>query len=257
MAQASGVFSGVRAPWLPLYQQFRSRAKKTLGAFTEHETSRGIIWKHAGSFAEFNARRDALVIAFPAETERAEWNAAKTLRTSKNRVVHYFDITGDRGFDELLARLQDAYALTGTGRAAPTGRAASAGDGAPAGDGAVTTIDEYIARYPAEQQEIMRKVREMIRRAAPSAAEKISYQMPTFFQRRNLVHFAAMKNHLGFYPGSGGVAAFADELAPYKTSKGSIQFPWTEPIPYRLIERITRSRVRAEESAAPTGRAGK
>ena len=242
MAKTDGFFSGVRAPWLPLYQQFRTRAEKTLGKFTEHETSRGIVWKHTTSFAEYNARRAALVIAFPAETAHKTWRAAKTLQTSKKRVVHYFDITDASRFDELLAYLKDAYTLTNTGRAA-----------APAypEDAAVTTIDEYIARFPAEQQEIMRNVRETIRRAAPHATEKISYQMPTFFQRRNLVHFAAMKKHLGFYPGSGGVASFEEELAPYKTSKGSIQFPWTAPIPYELIERITRARVRTEENAAP------
>lgn len=106
------------------------------------------------------------------------------------------------------------------------------------------TIDEYIARYPEDKQIILAKIRKTIRKAAPKAAEKISYRMPTFHQKQNLVHFAVMKNHIGFYPGAEGVAAFSNELAGYKTSKGAIQFPFSKPIPYDLIEKITAFRVR-------------
>jgi uncharacterized protein YdhG (YjbR/CyaY superfamily) len=106
------------------------------------------------------------------------------------------------------------------------------------------TIDEYIALFPANIQKILAKIRKTVRKAAPKAAEKISYRMPTFHQKQNLVHFAVMKNHIGFYPGAEGVAAFSRELAEYKTSKGAIQFPFSKPIPYDLIEKITRFRVK-------------
>jgi uncharacterized protein YdhG (YjbR/CyaY superfamily) len=106
------------------------------------------------------------------------------------------------------------------------------------------TIDAYIARYPEDTQKILIKIRKTIRKAAPQAAEKISYRMPTFYQKQNLVHFAVMKNHIGFYPGAEGVAAFLPELAGYKTSKGAIQFPFSKPIPYDLIEKITAFRVK-------------
>ena len=107
-----------------------------------------------------------------------------------------------------------------------------------------STIDEYIARYPEDKQKILAKIRKTVRKAAPQAAEKISYRMPTFYQKQNLVHFAVMKNHIGFYPGAEGVAAFATELAGYKTSKGAIQFPFSKPIPYDLIAKITQFRVK-------------
>jgi uncharacterized protein YdhG (YjbR/CyaY superfamily) len=105
------------------------------------------------------------------------------------------------------------------------------------------TIDEYIALFPADIQKILQSIRTTIRAAAPEAVEKISWRMPTFHQRHNLVHFAAMKNHIGFYPGAEGIAAFAPELGEYRTSKGAIQFPLSKPIPHELIAKITRFRV--------------
>ena len=106
-----------------------------------------------------------------------------------------------------------------------------------------TGIDEYIAQFPPDMQKILTKIRRTIRKAAPEAAEKISWGMPTFHQGENLVHFALMKHHIGFYPGAEGVAAFACELGGYKTSKGAIQFPLSKPIPYELIARITAFRA--------------
>lgn len=105
------------------------------------------------------------------------------------------------------------------------------------------TIDQYIAGFPPETQKILQEVRRVISLAAPQAQEKISYQMPTFYLKKNLVHFAAFKNHLGFYPTPSGTEKFTSELAEYKTSKGAIQFPWSKPIPYDLIRRITEYRV--------------
>ncbi len=106
-----------------------------------------------------------------------------------------------------------------------------------------TTIDEYIALFPAEIQAILQELRATIRANAPEAEEKISYQMPTFFLYGNLVHFAAHKNHIGFYPTPSGIEAFAKELSVYKGAKGSIQFPIEQPLPLELIAKIVRFRV--------------
>jgi len=99
------------------------------------------------------------------------------------------------------------------------------------------TIDEYIAAFPKNIQDILQKVRQTIRESAPDAKEAISYQMPTFKLNGNLVHFAAFKNHIGFYPTPSATEEFQKELSPYKSGKGSIQFPLNEPIPYDLIRK--------------------
>ncbi|MDR0495473.1 MAG: DUF1801 domain-containing protein [Treponema sp.] len=114
-----------------------------------------------------------------------------------------------------------------------------------------TTIDEYIAQFPADMQKILAKIRKTIRKAAPKATEKISYSMPAFHQGKNLVYFGLNKNHVGFYPTADGVAAFAAELGAYKTSKGAIQFPLSKPIPYDLIARITAFRVEQVTGSHP------
>lgn len=106
------------------------------------------------------------------------------------------------------------------------------------------TIDEYIASFPLDIQEKLNKIRKTIKDAAPEATEKISYMLPTFYLKRNLVHFAAFKNHIGFYPAPSGVENFKDELTGYKTSKGAIQFPLDKEIPYDLISRIVKFRVK-------------
>ncbi len=106
-----------------------------------------------------------------------------------------------------------------------------------------TNIDEYIASFPADVQERLRQMRAVIREAAPEAQEKISYQMPTFFLQGNLVHFAAFKNHIGFYPAPRGIEAFKDELAAYEGAKGSVQFPLDQPLPLDLVRRIVQFRV--------------
>ena len=115
-------------------------------------------------------------------------------------------------------------------------------------------IDAYIARFPPEVQEILQQVRLTIRAAAPAAKEKISYQMPTFTLEGNLVHFAAHKQHIGFYPTPSAIATFKDALATYRSSKGAVQFPLDKPIPYDLIADMVRFRVR-EQSARATSRA--
>jgi uncharacterized protein YdhG (YjbR/CyaY superfamily) len=105
------------------------------------------------------------------------------------------------------------------------------------------SIDEYILKFPPEVQEILKNLRKVIKEAAPDAEEKISYQMPTFALHGNLVHFAAHKNHIGFYPTPSGINTFRQELSEYKGAKGSIQFPLEKPIPYQLISKIVKFRV--------------
>ena len=106
-------------------------------------------------------------------------------------------------------------------------------------------IDEYIAAQSEDVRLILVKVRETIRAAAPDAVEKMSYQMPTFCQRENLIHFAALKKHIGIYPGALDRLhpALLERIASYKTSKGAIQFPYDRPVDYELIADITRWRV--------------
>src|SRR5262249_52798741 len=106
------------------------------------------------------------------------------------------------------------------------------------------TIDEYIADFPREVQAILKKIRLTIRKAAPDAEETINYRIPTFTLTGNLVHFAAYENHIGFYPTPGAIAAFKKELSVYKGAKGSVQFPLDKPIPYELISKIVKFRVK-------------
>lgn len=106
------------------------------------------------------------------------------------------------------------------------------------------TIDEYIADSPEEIQPILSRIREIIRKAAPDARETISYGIPTFTLNGNLVHFAGYKSHIGFYPTPSGIEKFKNELSKYKGAKGSVQFPLDKPIPYGLITRIVKFRVK-------------
>ncbi len=117
------------------------------------------------------------------------------------------------------------------------------------------TIDEYIAAFPKEVQEILEKVRATIHKAAPNAEETINYGIPTFTLNGNLVHFAAFKKHIGFYPTPSGIEKFKVELSGYESAKGSVQFPLDKPIPYDLISRIVTFRVKDNlEKAAAKGK---
>ena len=107
-----------------------------------------------------------------------------------------------------------------------------------------TTIDEYIATFPADIQSILQKIRATIRKSAPQAEETINYQMPTFKLHGNLVHFAAFKNHIGFYPTPSGIEKFKKDIEKYEWAKGSVQFPLDKPMPYGLIGKITKFRVK-------------
>ncbi|WP_088549143.1 iron chaperone [Paenibacillus aquistagni] len=112
------------------------------------------------------------------------------------------------------------------------------------------TIDAYISASSPEIQETLRALRTVIREAAPEAREKISYQMPTFELDGNLVHFAAFKKHIGFYPAPSGITAFQEELKGYKQSKGAVQFPNDQPLPYDTIRRIVQYRVEENREKA-------
>ena len=117
----------------------------------------------------------------------------------------------------------------------------------------VSTIDEYIGLFPDDVQKILQEIRQVIKSTAPEATEKISYQMPTFYLKGNLVHFAAFKNHIGFYPVPSGIEKFKEELSQYKGGKGSVQFPLDKPMPYDLIRRIVLFRVEENLKKAGAG----
>ncbi len=104
-------------------------------------------------------------------------------------------------------------------------------------------VDEYIAGFPVEIRELLLKIRNTIRSAAPDAEEKISYRMPTFALKGNLVHFAAFKAHIGFFPTPSAIEAFREELKPYATARGTVRFPLDQPVPYNLIGDMVAFRV--------------
>jgi uncharacterized protein YdhG (YjbR/CyaY superfamily) len=108
---------------------------------------------------------------------------------------------------------------------------------------AASTVDEYINEFSKEVQTILERIRDTIQKAAPNAIERISYQMPTYSLNGNLVHFAAHKKHIGFYPTPSAIKAFQKELSPYKGAKGSVQFPLDKPMPFDLVKRIVIYRI--------------
>ncbi len=101
-------------------------------------------------------------------------------------------------------------------------------------------IDDYIAEQLPDVQPLLTKVRDVLRAALPDAEERISWRMPTFWKKRNIIHFAAFKNHIGIYPGAVAMEHFAPRLTKYKTSKGALQLPYSKPLPLELIAEIAR-----------------
>jgi uncharacterized protein YdhG (YjbR/CyaY superfamily) len=106
------------------------------------------------------------------------------------------------------------------------------------------SIDKYIAEFPVETKKILTKIRKIVRELAPKAEETIKYGIPTFVLHENLVHFAAYAKHIGFYPTPSVIEHFAKELGGYKKAKGSVQFPLDTPMPYELIARMVKFRVK-------------
>jgi uncharacterized protein YdhG (YjbR/CyaY superfamily) len=105
-------------------------------------------------------------------------------------------------------------------------------------------IDDYIDGYPKDVQRLLKQMRRTVKKAAPNAQEKIAYGIPTLTLNGNLVHFAAFKRHIGFYPGAAGIATFKEQLSAYKSARGSVQFPFDKLLPLALVSRITKFRVR-------------
>lgn len=106
-----------------------------------------------------------------------------------------------------------------------------------------TTIDEYISQFPEDLQQVLLRIRQVIKESAPEAVEKISYKMPAFDLNGDLVWFSVWKHHIGFYPRTSAMEVFKDELSPYEGTKGSLHFPLDSPIPYELIRKIVKVRV--------------
>ena len=114
----------------------------------------------------------------------------------------------------------------------------------------INTIDEYIAGFLPDIQQILEQVRATVKKSAPAATETISYGMPAFKQHGVLVYFAAFKHHIGFYPTPSGTEMFQAELSKYKSGKGSIQFPIDQPMPLALITKIVKFRVKEDKEKA-------
>lgn len=110
------------------------------------------------------------------------------------------------------------------------------------------TINEYIAMFPKNVRGVLEKLRLAIRESAPNAEETINYGIPPFKLNGNLVHFAAFKKHIGFYPTPSATVAFKKELSPYKQAKGSVQFPIDKPIPFDIVKKIVEFRVKENEA---------
>ncbi|MDR1094963.1 MAG: DUF1801 domain-containing protein [Spirochaetaceae bacterium] len=106
------------------------------------------------------------------------------------------------------------------------------------------TIDEYIETFKPEIQKTLNEIRNFIKTEVPEATEKISYGMPTFYLNGNLVHFAAFKDHYGFFPSPSGIDAFEEELAPYRSGKGTLRFPIDKPVPWDIIQKVVQFRVK-------------
>ncbi len=111
-------------------------------------------------------------------------------------------------------------------------------------------IDEYIAKYDADIQAILSQMRSIIQKAAPKATEDIKWGMPTFVHHGNLVHFAAHKHHMGFYPAPSGLDAFKEEISKYNNSKGAVQFQYSEKLPVALITKMVKYRLKENEAKA-------
>lgn len=116
------------------------------------------------------------------------------------------------------------------------------------------SVDDYIAGFEPEVRAVLRKMRAIIRKAAPGAEEKISYGMPTYGLKGTLVHFAAFEKHISFFPTPSGIERFGKELAKYGTSKGTVRFPLGTPVPYGLIARIVKYRVKENTAQAAAHR---
>ena len=224
------IFSGSKEKWLPLYHELKSMTERALGAFEEHEMQAAVVWKKNTGFAEIAAKKDSLVIAFARAAECDDMSPVKIVRTSKNRVVHYYEVSGGTNFPWFVEQIGGAYLLTGQDKKPAAKKREPLPD--------FSTIDEYIAMFALDAQKIMQDVRAAIRKAVPDVVEKISWNMPTFYSNGNIIHFAAAKAHLGIYPGPEALVHFQNKIKEYESSKGTIRFPFSKPVPCDLIAEI-------------------
>lgn len=116
----------------------------------------------------------------------------------------------------------------------------------------IKTIDEYIEAFEPNIQNTLTEIRNFIKNEVPEATEKMAYGIPTFYLNGNLVHFAAFKSHYGFFPSPSGIDAFKDELTPYRSGKGTLRFPISEPIPWNIIKKVVEFRVKENMNKMPT-----
>lgn len=229
----STVFSGARARWLPLYRQLYEAATAQLGPFDVHITRGDVLWRYASNFVQISPRTQHLRVSFSTPQAHDDWEPFATKVLTPTRVEHTFAITDASRFPFLLEEIAQVYARTQAGK-----------ERKPLPDAPVhETIDDYIRDAPEATQSILAQIRQTIRNAAPDAQERMSWQMPTFHQRENLVHFALASGHIGLYPGEEAIVVFSDALAAYSHSKGAVRFPLDAPIPYALIDEIVRWRV--------------
>ncbi len=112
-----------------------------------------------------------------------------------------------------------------------------------------TSIKSYIAAQPKEKQAILKEMYQLVKAELPSATEAIKYGMPTFVGKGNILHFAAMKGHLGFYPASTAIEQFRNELVPYSTSKGCVRFPYDKSLPTKLISKMVKFRAKEDSKS--------
>jgi uncharacterized protein YdhG (YjbR/CyaY superfamily) len=224
------IFSGTKEKWLPLYHELKAMTQQALGTFEERETQAAVVWKKHTSFAEIAAKKDCLVIAFARTSECDDMSPVKIIRTSKNRVVHYYEAADRVNFPWFVEQIGEAYLLTGQDKKTAVKRREPLPD--------FSTIDEYIALFAWDTQKIMQNVRAAIRTAVPCAVEKISWNMPTFYNNGNIMHFAAAKSHLGIYPGAEALVHFKNKISDYESTKGAIRFPFAKPVPCDLIAEI-------------------
>ena len=105
---------------------------------------------------------------------------------------------------------------------------------------ATETVDAYIAKQPENIRPLLKEIRDTLRAALPGSEERISWGMPTFWRKHNIIHFASLKNHIGIYPGDKAMEKFAGHLKQYKTSKGALQLPYNRPLPLELIAEIAK-----------------
>ena len=116
---------------------------------------------------------------------------------------------------------------------------------------APTSVDNYLAEVPLEARATLEQLRKTIRAVVPRAVEVISYQIPTFkLDGRMLVSYAAFKDHCSFFPGAAPIKAHEDELKSYQTSKGTIRFPISKPLPATLVRKLVKTRIKENEARA-------